>query len=162
MSTETPKTDVQEKDEKTAEQTLMDPFDFLQKFPNAPSKAVVESWKTQAPNGVIRLFAPGNGKRVYLVRGISGLELKLIQSQIPDNLGANLAPDARIAKNEAEVALQSVAKAVVWTNVTPDGKLTKEHLEAGPAGLPSTIFNLVTYLSDFLEPEALQLMSAEL
>jgi hypothetical protein len=162
MSTETQKTEVQAQDEVNTGKKLVDPFDFLQTFPNAPSKVMLESWKAQAPNGVIRLFAPGNGKRVYLVRGLNGLELKHIQAQIPENTGANLTPEARSAKIETELALLVGSKAVVWTSVTPDNKLSKEQLESGPAGLPSTLFNLVTYLSDFLDPEAIQLMSAEL
>lgn len=159
---ETQKTEEQIKDEEVASKKLMDPIEFLQTFPNAPSKVMIESYKAQAPNGIIRLFAPGNGKRVYLVRGLSGFELKAIQGQIPENLGANLSPEARSAKIEGEVALHVSSKAIVWTSVTPDGKLTKEQLEAGPAGLPSTLFNLVTYLSDFLDPEAINAMSAEL
>ena len=163
MDTETAveKPDVQVQDEKNAEKKLMDPWDFLLTFPNAPTKATVEAWKKQAPNGIIRLFAPGNGKRVYLVRGISGTELKGIQSQIPDNLGANLAPEARAAKVEGELSVLVASKCVVWTN-TVDGKLTKEQLELGSAGLPSTLFNIIMYLSDFLDPSSLELMSVEL
>lgn len=162
MNTETEKTEVQKQDEVNTTKKLVDPFDFLQTFPNAPSRAQVEAMKAQAPNGVIRLFVPGNGKRVYLVRGLNGHELRHIQGQIPENLGANLPPEARAAKIEGEVALGVSVKCVPWTSTTSDGKLTREQLEAGSAGLPSSIFNLVTYLSDFLDPEALQMMSAEL
>lgn len=161
--TEATKTEVQVQNEENVGKKLdLDPMEFLQTFPNAPSKVMIDAWKQQAPNGVIRLFAPGNGKRVYLVRGINGIELKHIQNQIPSNMGDGLAPEARAAKIEAEVTLGVGAKAVVWTSVTPDGKMTKEQLEAGPAGLPSTLFSLITYLSDFLDPEAIQLVSAEL
>lgn len=156
------KPDVQVADETNTSKKLLDPFEFLQTFPNAPSRAVIDSWKQQAPNGIIRLFSPGNAKRVYLVRGITGYELKQVQSQVPENLGANLSPEARAAKIEGEISVGATVKCVVWTSETPDGKLTKEKLEGGSAGLPSSLFNLITYLSDFLDPEALNLMSAEL
>lgn len=157
---ENEKSQAQVADESKAQSNLVDPYDYLAKFPNAPTKAAIEAWKTQAPNGVIRIFALG--KRVYLVRGLSGVELLHIQNQIPDNLGANLNPEARAAKIEAEVALMGSAKCIVWTSATPDGKLTVEQLRGGSAGLPSTMFNLITWLSDFIDPESFQLMSAEL
>lgn len=160
MSETEQKPDVQVQDEKKATQNLMDPYEYLATFANAPSKATIEAWKTQAPNSVIRIFAPG--RRVYLVRGISGHELQVVQQQIPDNLGAGLAPEARAAKMESEVALHVASKCVVWTSTTTDGKLTTETLRAGSAGLPGTLFNLISYLSDFIDPETIQVMSAEL
>lgn len=160
METATEKSDAQVVDEAAAQQNFVDPYEYLATFPGAPTKAQVEAFKTQAPNGIIRLFAPG--KRIFLVRGFSGMELQAIQAQIPDNLGANLAPEARAAKVEQEVALKAVARCVVWTSTTKDGKLTEEQLRVGSAGLPSTLFNLITYMSDFLDPDALQILSAEL
>lgn len=154
------KTDVQKQDEAKAKQNLLDPYDFLATFPNAPSKASVDSFKAQAPNGVVRILALG--KRAYIVRGISGLELQQVQAEIPDNLGANLSPEARAAKIEGEVSLKVSGRCVCWTSSTPDGKLNAELLRVGSAGLPSTLFNLITYLSDFIDPEAINLLSAEL
>lgn len=162
MNTET-KPEAQVQDEAKAQQNLMDPYEFLARIPGAPSKAAVEALKTQAPNQTIRILALGSaGKRVYLVRGVSGLELKQVQSQIPENLGAGLTPEARAARIEEEVAVLTASKAVVWTNTTTTGKLTDADLRAGAAGLPSTLFNLVSYLSDFIEPDALQVISADL
>lgn len=164
MSTETEvevqKSDAQVADEAKAAQNFVDPYEYLGTFPGAPTKDTVESYKAQAPNGAIRIFAPG--KRVYLVRGISGLELQAVQSQIPENFGAGLQPEAKAAKVEGEVALAVASKCVVWTSTTRDGKLTVEQLRGGSAGLPSTLFSLITYMSDFLDPEALQILSAEL
>jgi hypothetical protein len=154
------KSDAQVQDEAKAQKNLMDPYEYLATFPNAPSKAIVESYKQQAPNGVIRIFAIG--KRVYLVRGISGLELQQVQSEIPSNLGAGLEPEARAAKVENELSIRVAARCTCWTSSSGDGKLTLEQLKSGSAGLPSTLFNLISYLSDFVDPEALQLMSAEL
>lgn len=159
-TTETEKSEVQKQDEVKTQQNLMDPYEYLATFPTAPSKATVEVYKAQAPNGTVRIFALG--KRVYLVRGISGLELQQVQAQIPSNLGAGLSPELAAAKSEAEVALHVSSKCVCWTSASQDGKLTVEQLRFGSAGLPSTLFNLITYLSDFIDPEALQLMSAEL
>lgn len=160
VGTTVEKSDVQVADEAKAQQNFSDPYEYLATFKGAPTKAQIEALKTQAPNGVIRIFAPG--KRAYLVRGITGLELQGIQTTIPENLGAGLPPEQRAAKVESEVSLAVSARCVVWTSTTQDGKLTVEQLRAGSAGLPSTLFNLITYLSDFLDPEALQVMSAEL
>lgn len=157
---ETQKSEAQVQDEARAEKALVDAFEYLQKFPGAPTQAQLDAFKSQAPNNSIRLFAPG--KRVYLVRGISGLELAAIQANIPQNLGADLNPEARAAKIEQEISLAVAARCVVWTSATADGKLTVDQLRGGSAGLPSTLFNLVTWMSDFVDPEAFQLMSAEL
>ena len=154
------KSDAQVQDEAKAKTNLMDPYEYLATFPNAPSKATIEVYKQQAPNGVVRIFAVG--KRIYLVRGISGLELQQVQGEIPTNLGAALEPEARAAKVESEVAIRVSSRCTCWTSASVDGKLTIEQLRGGSAGLPSTLFNLITYLSDFIDPEALQLMSAEL
>jgi len=157
---ESQKTEVQVADEAKAQETFKDPYEYLATFPGAPTKEQVEALKAQAPNGIIRIFAPG--KRVFLLRGFSGVELQSIQAQIPENLGANLAPDARAAKIEAEVGLHAASLCTVWTSTTKSGKLTIEQLRGGTAGLPSTLFAIVTYMSDFLDPEALQALSMEL
>lgn len=161
VATVTPeKSDAQVQDEAKAKSNLLDPHDFLASFPNAPSKAIVESYKQQAPNGIVRILAIG--KRAYIVRGITGLELQQVQAEIPPNLGAALEPDARAAKIESEVAIKVSSRCTCWTSSSQDGKLTTEQLRSGTAGLPSTLFNLITYLSDFINPEALEIMSAEL
>src|SRR4051812_40797048 len=97
--TEEVKPDVQVAAEEAAKKNLSDPNVYLQTIPGAPSKQQIDAWKSQAPNGVVHLFAPSK-KRVYLVRGVSGLELTRLQGQIPDNLGANLPPEQRAAKLE--------------------------------------------------------------
>ncbi len=157
---ESQKTDVQVADEARAEQTFKDPYEYLATFPNAPTRDQVEALKTQAPNGIIRIFAPG--KRIFLLRGFSGVELLAVQAQIPENLGAGLALEARAQKIEAEVSLHMASKCTVWTSTTKDGKLTIEQLRGGTAGLPSTLFAIITYMSDFLDPDALQALSMEL
>lgn len=155
------KSQAQIADEAKAQKAVADPYEFLAKFPGAPTKAQVEAWKSQAPNGIIRIFAPSD-KRVYLARGISGLELDAVQNQIPINLGADLNPEARQAKIEKEISLLVSSKCIVWTSDTTDGKLTPDILRGGSAGLPASLFALITWLSDFIDPEAFQVMSAEL
>lgn len=154
------KSTAQVADEAKVKTNLLDPYDYLATFPNAPSRANVEAFKAQAPNGVIRILALAS--RVYLVRGIGGLELASIQSGIPENLGAGLNPEARAAKIEAEISLHVAARCTVWASTSPNGTLSVEGLRMGSAGLPSTLFGLVTWLSDFVDPEAFQIMSAEL
>lgn len=147
--------------EEVPKSNLLDPMDFVQKFPGAPTKAVIEDWKSQAPNGVVRVYAPST-RRAYLVRGLSGIELQKLQGQIPENLGANLPPEQRAAKLEGELQLLVAAHCTLWTSTTPDHKLSMEGLRAGSAGLPGTLFNLISRLSDFVDPEAFELLSAEL
>lgn len=155
------KPDAQVAAEEAAKKNLTDPMAYLQTVPGAPTKETIEAWKAQAPNGTIHIFAPSK-KRVYLVRGISGLELTNLQSRIPENLGANLPPEQRAAKIEGELQLLVAAHCVVWTNTTQDHKLTPEVLKVGSAGLPNTLFNLISWLSDFLDPDTIQLMTGEL
>lgn len=142
-------------------QDVIDPWEILSAAPGAPTKATVEAWKQQAPNGVVRILILGN-KRLYLVRGVTGQEMLSAQNSIPENLGAGLAPEARMAKVDLELQLIIVSKCVLWTSSTSDGKLTIDQLRTGSAGLPSTLFNLVTLLSDFIEPDAFQVISTEL
>lgn len=157
---EVPKSVVQAQDEAAAQKNLMDPFEFLQTYAGAPTKATIDQWKAQAPNGIVRILALG--KRVFILRGIGALELQTVQAEIPENTGAGLNPEARAAKIEAEVSLRVGSRCVLWTSSTTDHKLTVEQLRVGSAGLPSTLFSLITYLSDFVDPQELQLVSAEL
>lgn len=147
--------------EDTASKKFNDPYQFLSEFPNAPSKAMIDSWKQQAPNGRVRLFTP-DAKRVYLVRGVGGLELDKLQGQIPTNLGANLPAEQQQAKVERELQLLVAAQCCVWTSVSGNGKLDAELLRIGSAGLPATLFNLISYLSDFVDPEAFNVLSIDL
>lgn len=155
------KPEAQTATEEVVKSNLMEPMDFLQKFERAPSKATVESWKAQAPNGTIRIYAPTD-KRAYIVRGISGMELQGLQGRIPENLGANLPQEQRAAKLENELQLLVAAHCTLWASTTTDNKLTVDILRAGSAGLPGALFNLISWLSDFVDPETFQLLSADL
>lgn len=129
------------------------PYDFLATIEGAPDKTAIETMKRSTPNNRIRVFSP-DAKRVFLVRGVSGLELSNLQKQLP----ANVNPD----KAESELALLVGATSVMWTNTTTNNKLTAEDLRLGSAGLPATLFQLVSFLSDFVDPEALNALSSEL
>jgi hypothetical protein len=127
------------------------PVEFLAKLPGAPSKEHIASLKQQVPNGTIRLFSP-DGKRAFLMRGITGLEMRELQTAIPTN-----ATDP-----EGEFKLLAVAKACVWASTTPSGKLDAISLRAGTAGLPETLFHVVEELSDYRNPAQVFEMSADL
>jgi len=135
--------------------TQMTAAEFLATLPGAPSADQVATWKSQAPNNRIELFTPGDGKRAFIVRGLTGLELSQIQKQIQTM--ATPASDP-----ELEMQIASVVKATVWTNVGTGGKLTDVVLRTGTAGLPSTLFSKVTKLSDFMDPQQIEMFSAEL
>src|ERR1044072_5179279 len=102
-----------------------------------PSDQQVAMWKSQVPGGRIKCFCP-DGKRVFFLRGLSGLELSQIQNAIPQN-----------AKDpDAEIEITGSAHCLLWTNV---GALDAEALRTGPAGLPKTLFAVVQNLSDFYD-----------
>lgn len=128
--------------------------EFLASLAGAPSPEQVEAWKQQAPNNRIELFTP-DGKRAYIVRGITGLELSTIQKQIQSMATPAADPDA-------EVQILAVVRATLWTNVGVGGKLTDTILRTGTAGLPSALFAKVTKLSDFFDPQQIEFLSAEL
>ena len=127
------------------------PAEFLASIPGAPSPQQIETWKREVPSHRVKLFAPDKD-RAFIVRGISGLEMASIQKTIPAN-----ATDP-----DGEVQRAAVEKAVLWTNTTASGKLTRTELLAGSAGLPLAIFTVIAELSDYLAPEYIEQVSGEL
>jgi hypothetical protein len=155
MSTETA-TDISSVQTVTTEPTSkanMTPQEFLASLAGAPTADQISVWKLQAPNNRIEVFTP-DGKRAFILRGLTGLELTQIQKQIQQIQGAS-DPDL-------EMQIASVVKATVWTNVGQNGKLSDIILRTGSAGLPSTLFAKVTKLSDFMDPQQIEMLSAEL
>lgn len=128
--------------------------EFLATLVGAPSAEQVEAWKQQAPNNRIELFTP-DGKRAYIVRGITGTELAQIQKQVQGMATPSSDPDL-------EVQIAAVVRSTLWTNVGSGGHLTDVILRTGAAGLPSTLFAKVTKLSDFFDPQQIEFLSAEL
>jgi hypothetical protein len=142
--------DVQGTEEAPKQGGVADPYEFLASI-SGPTKDQVEAFKQNVPNGRIRIFTP-DGKRGYLLRAISGLELAQIQKSIPPN-SSNIEYDASIG---------SAVLCTIWTNASADGKLSEVGLRGGSAGLPSTLWNLITLMSDFVDPQDFAACSAEL
>lgn len=141
--------------QKAAASGPIDPYEFLATIPDAPTKAKIEGWKAQTCNGRIQVFSPDfSGKRAFIVRGLSTREMEAAQAEVP----ANTAPD----KIEAELQRATVAKAVLWTNVTKTGVLDAEALKLSGAGLAYALYEVVCKLSDFLPPAMIEQLSADL
>jgi hypothetical protein len=132
----------------------MTPQEFLASLAGAPTLDQIAVWKQQAPNNRLEVFTP-DGKRAFVLRGLTGLELTQIQKTIHTMATATADPDL-------ETQIASVVKATVWTNVGSTGKLTDVILRTGSAGLPSTLFAKVTKLSDFMDPQQIEMLSGEL
>jgi hypothetical protein len=131
-----------------------DPFTFLASFPNAPTRDQLELWKSQAPGGRIRLKTTSDFKRVFIMRAIGGTELAALQARLPQNITPERVPQ------EMQVAVS--IHCCLWTNATPDGKLTDLVLRGSGAGLPLTLHEVVSVLSDFEDPEMIEHLSADL
>lgn len=115
-------------------------------FPGAaPAEAQIEAWKEQVPNGNLALWTPPDGKRFFILRGITGIEMRELGERMPAN-----ASDA-----DYEYKLQLCCAAVVWTNTTPTNKLRPEELRASTAGLVQSLSSLIETLSDFFPPAQL-------
>lgn len=132
--------------------------EFIAGLEGAPTPEMIVNWKQQAPNHRVRAYAPDapvGGKRVYILRGLSGLELTAIQNQIQQM--------ATPASNpELETQIACVIKAVLWTNVGHAWKLSDVILRSGAAGTPSSLFTIVSELSDFVDPQKIDALSADL
>jgi hypothetical protein len=129
------------------------PLEHLAGIAGAPSADRINEWKEIVPGGRVSLFAlPPDGKIVFVVRGLSGFEMLQIQKSIPQN-----------ADNpQIELEIAAVAKAILWTNLTPTGAVDDLVLKKGPAGLGQTLFMKVSELSCFLNPEAVEALSGDL
>jgi hypothetical protein len=111
--------------------------ELLQTLPNAPSMDKIKIWQQQVPAGRVRCFSP-DGKRMFYLRGLTGLELATITKSIPENS----------SNPDYEIQLKSVAIATLWANVPTD----ETSLRGGTAGLPNTLYQIVQNLSDFFDP----------
>ena len=145
-----------QKDQSPAEgQTKgQNPYEFLASFPNAPTREQVESWKAQAPGGRIRMKASGDFKRVFIMRAIGGTELAQLQTRLPSNITQDRLPQ--------ELQIAVACHCCLWTSVTPDGKLTDLVLRGSGSGLPLTLHEVVSVLSDYEDPEMIERLSADL
>lgn len=146
MSEETTKSTQEQSD-----QMFENVYDFLATLPNAPTPAQISGYKQQAPGGRVKLFTP-DAKRAFIVRGISGYELSELAKNVPQN-----ATDP-----ELELKLAICAKATIWTNTTANNLLDPMTLKSMTAGLPDTLHQLISRLSDFFDPIQLNAFSGDL
>jgi hypothetical protein len=127
------------------------PQEILDTFPGSPTAEQIAAFKSQVPNGAVRGFSP-DGKRLFLLRGITGIEMRELQKSIVANA----------SEPEAEFKIIASCAAVVWTNTTRNGKLDQATLRASSAGLADSLFFHVEQLSDFFPPAQLMQMSFDL
>lgn len=139
--------------EENNSQTSLSPIEYLATIPGAPSQGQIDEWKQQAPGGRVALLAlPPDGKTVFILRGLSGLDMLDIQKRIPAN-----------AENpQRDLEHYSIARAVLWTNLTHDGRLDEFNIKSFGAGLPSSLMTKVMELSYFMSPETVEAMSGDL
>lgn len=126
-------------------------IEFLSKFEGAPTEEDINLWRSAAPGGRVRLFTP-DMKRVFVLRAIGSLELEKIELQL-----ANVPPEKIAKELQKTIAVQ----ACLWTNIGKGGKLTVQELQAGPAGLPATLHEVISELSDFLPPQLVEKLSID-
>jgi hypothetical protein len=126
------------------------PLDFLASL-GGPSPEQIDFIKQQSPNNRARVMC-NDGKRAFVVRAIGGLELAQIRKNIPQN---STNPDE-------DTAIAAAVLCTVWTNVTPEKRLNETLLRTGSAGLPSSLWSLITMLSDYMDPQDFEVCSAEL
>ncbi len=127
-------------------------LEFLTTLPDGPTAMQIQAWKGEVPNGRMMVVSPPPMNRVWLMRGITGLEMKKLQALVPKNTED---PDL-------EFKLQQVALACVWTNTTRSTKLSAEELRNSGAGLPHSMAMVVDTLSDFYDAPTLFSFAAEL
>jgi hypothetical protein len=131
----------------------IDHHTFLAQFPGAPTSETIAAWKQQVPGGRVRLKTSSDYKRVYIMRAIGSTELAQLQARIPQ-----ATPEIMAQALELAVACQCC----LWTSATPDGKLTEMVLRASGSGLPVTLHEVVSVLSDYESPETIERLSADL
>lgn len=127
------------------------PQQILDGFAGAPTAEQIANFKSQVPNGAVRAFSP-DGKRMFLLRGITGLEMRELQKSVVANA----------AEPEAEFKILAVCAACLWTNTSGSRKLDPAVLRASTAGLPDSLFSIIELLSDFFAPSQLLNMSFDL
>ena len=130
-----------------------DPYDLLKEV-GGPSKDEVAGLKAQTPNGQIKIFTLDGGKRIYLLRAVSLMELSALSKQLPKNSDPETA--------SRELPLLVVSKCCVWTNTTRSSKLSAEELRAGAAGLSNTLYLFIEMMSDYVDPSRFDLISSDI
>lgn len=149
MNTQTP-TDDQVTDQPTQPQT---PFEFLALFPGSPTPDQIEAYRKMVPGGRLRLLPMTDGKRLFLLRGFTALELQGIQAE-----AAKAAPE----KQDHVVQCTIAIRCTLWTSMTTSGRLTDVDLASAGAGLAPTLHYAITDLSDYNTPQVLEQLYIDL
>jgi len=132
----------------------VDPISAIKtRYPNAPSQAVIDSWKQQVPGGKVRFFELPDGKRAFFLRAISPLELAKIQDTV-----ARMDP----SKQPLESQILIVTLCTLWSNFTQSGKLIDMELRQAGAGLPASMQAVIWDLSDYVDPAAMDSLILDL
>jgi hypothetical protein len=150
-------TDVQEHKHEDEDEILSEPktpYDLLaERYPSAPNKSQIESYKTQVPGHRIRLFELPDGRRAVILRAIAPLELAGIQAE---------ASKFDVAKQLFELQVAVASKCTIWCSFTSSGKLTDSDIRNSGAGLAVTLHAVVWDLSDYIDPAAIDTLSIDL
>lgn len=123
------------------------PLDYLALFPGAPSAAQIEMLKAQVPGGRLRLLPMKDGKRIFLLRGFTAVELQMIQQTV-----AKAAPEKQLYQMQVLLAIRCTQ----WTSISKSGELTELELNSSGAGLAATLHHAIMDLSDYNDPEVLE------
>lgn len=129
------------------------PFEYLALFPGAPTPAQIDSYRQAVPGGRLRLLPMPDGKRLFLLRGFTAIEMQQFQAE-----AAKVAPEKQLYTLQVAAA----ARCTLWTSFVKSGKLTASDLEASGAGLASTLYTAIADLSDFTDPEVLDQLYIDL
>jgi hypothetical protein len=129
------------------------PYDFLALFPGAPTQSQIDTFRSMVPGARLRLLPMPDGKRLFLLRGFTALELLGAQSE-----AVKLSPEKQLPFLQTKMA----AHCTLWCSIVPSGKLTEMDLASAGAGLAGTLYSAVADLSDFMEPQVLDQLYIDL
>lgn len=133
-----------QQNEKKEEAPPMDPLDAIaEQFKGAPSRAVIEGWRSSF--GSVYAFVPDKDS-LFLIRPLRRIEHKNIGRDV-----RQLARSQAAQEDQSMVEEQLHEKVVTMCMLYP--QVTPNFLTMSPAGLMSTIFNLIMEHSKFMSPE---------
>jgi hypothetical protein len=129
------------------------PFEYLALFPGAPDASTIESFKQMVPGGRLRLLPMKDGKRLFLLRGFTSLELLAAQNE-----ASKVVPEKQITVLQTSMAV----RCTLWTSIVKSGKLTEADLASSGAGLSATLYHTIMDLSDYNDPQVLEQLFVDL
>lgn len=123
------------------------PFDLLALFPDAPTPAQIDIYRQQVPGARLRLLPMKDGRRLFLLRGFTAIELQRVQQE-----ATKVAPEKQLY--QLQVLMASMC--TLWTSISKSGRLTEVELNSSGAGLAATLYHAIMDLSDYNDPEVLE------